>query len=56
MRVVVDESKKETTEWSDCFSLDAVGKEGVFKCEIPNTNHIYQVIITYATLTLPLDI
>lgn len=43
MRVVVDESKQLTTEWSDGFSLDAVGSEGIFKCEVPNTSHVYQV-------------
>ena len=39
----MDEEKQLTTEWSDTFSLDAVGSEGVFKCEVPDSDEIYQV-------------
>ena len=43
----MDEKKHLTTEWSDAFSLDAVGSEGIFKCEIANSNHVYQVKISF---------
>ena len=45
MRVVVDEKTQQTTDWSDSFSLDAIGSEGIFKCETSNESHVYQVKI-----------
>ena len=47
VRILLDEKKPQTTKWSDIFSLDAVGSEGIFKCEVPDSNHVYQVHAQY---------
>ena len=43
VRVVIDEEQKLMSEWSDEFSLDAVGSEGIFKCEVDDSDRVYQV-------------